>query len=242
MMEYLNVLGYVVIIFKITNKMKTALLLSGLPRNVKEGYDEYFSKLITKYNADVYLHYWEDGEYEEVLKVYNPKKYINLKPFSFESYKEGINSLNDSNARPDKKYDVSGNFYSLPMFFGWQSVFNLIDSQIEYDCIIRSRYDLSSYHIPGIQNLDLSKINVSNYHWSGNEVIDDNILITNQDLSKSLLLNIFDDFIDLIRENKNISFPERNFTDLLLKKNLYKHIHKSNELPFKLLREFKVWY
>jgi hypothetical protein len=33
---------------------------------------------------------------KEVLKVYNPKKYINLKPFSFESYKEGINSLNDS--------------------------------------------------------------------------------------------------------------------------------------------------
>jgi len=222
--------------------MKTALLISGLPRNVEEGYNQYFSKIITKYEADVYLHYWKDDEYKEVLKYYNPKNYIELEPFSFEPYKQGVQSLNDPQARPDSRYSVSGNFYSLPMFYGWQSVFNLIDPKVEYDCIIRSRYDLSSDNIPNIQNLDLSKLNISNYHWSNNEVIDDNLLITNQNLSKLLLSNIFNDFVDLIQETKNISFPERNFTDLIMKKDLYKYIHKSNELPFKLLREFKVWY
>ena len=41
--------------------------------------------------------------------------------------------------------------------------YNLIEG--EYDCIIRSRYDLGTRTPIRLENLDLSKVNISNHHW-----------------------------------------------------------------------------
>jgi len=221
--------------------MKVAILLSGLARNVFEGYELYFQKLIDKYNADVYCHYWKDGDWEYVLKVYKPKKYICVEPFSFAEYKLDVESPNDPLARPIYPYDVAGNFTSLPMFYGWQQVYSLLENN-EYDCIIKSRYDLGWNTIPDLSMLDLTKINVSNYHWPNNQILDDNLSIMSGKNAKSLLSDVFDEFITIIKNEKVIYFPEKNFTNIVIKKDLYKFINKSNELPFKLLREFKVWY
>lgn len=220
--------------------MKVALLLSGLARNVRDGYEQYFKHIITNYNTDVYLHFWEDGEYESVLNVYNPKKYISAKPFSFAEYRSGVESPNDPLARPIHPYDVVGNYTSLPMFYGWQSVYSLLEG--EYDCIIKSRYDIG-WDLPlDLKQFDLSKINVSNMHWQNSEIIDDNIFITNGSLGNELLHDVFDFFTFQIKRDCIISFAEKNFTNILIEKQLYGHIHKSNYLPFNLLREFKVWY
>ena len=40
--------------------MKVALLLSGLPRKVKEGYEHTRNHVIKNYDTDVYLHAWKD--------------------------------------------------------------------------------------------------------------------------------------------------------------------------------------
>lgn len=220
--------------------MKIALLLSGLARNVSDGYNLYFKQFIQKYDVDVYCHYWKDGEWENVLDYYSPIKYICDIPFSFDEYKINVESPGDLFARPIVPYNVAGNFTSLPMFYGWQRVYSLIDSS--YDCIIKSRYDLGWDSIPDLSSLDLTKINISNYHWPGHEILDDNLSIMNQTLANELFSNIFDDFVNTIKEEKVIYFPEQNFTNLVIKKGLYKFVNKSNELPFKLLREFKIWY
>ena len=49
--------------------MKVALLLTGLPRKVQEGYDNCWKHIIENYDTDVYLHFWEDDDYEKVLEV-----------------------------------------------------------------------------------------------------------------------------------------------------------------------------
>ena len=121
--------------------MKVALILSGLPRKVKEGYDKYWKHVIENYDTDVYLHFWEDEEYEKVLDVYSPKKYICEKPFSFSYYTENVESPNDAMARPNKKYGIAGNYTTFPMMWGWQVSYNLMDDY-QYDYIIRSRYDV----------------------------------------------------------------------------------------------------
>jgi hypothetical protein len=220
--------------------MKVALLISGLARKVKEGYDQYFSSIINEYDTDVYLHYWEDGEWEDVLKVYSPKKHICVKPFSFQKHKEGVATENDLLARPIYPYDVAGNYTSLPMFYGWQSVYSLIDG--EYDCIIRSRYDMGWPEKINLTKFDLNRINVTNMHWNNSPIIDDNIFITNQTIASAILSDVFDVFTNQIKRNGVIYFPERNFTNILLEKDIYKYIHKSNSLNFNLLREFKIWY
>lgn len=220
--------------------MKVALLISGLARNVKQGYEQYFKHIIENYDTDVYLHYWKDGEWEEVLKVYSPKKYICIEPFSFKEYKDGVQSPGDQLARPIYPYDVAGNYTSLPMFYGWQSVYSLVESN--YDCVIRTRYDMGWEYPIYLEYFDMSKINVSNMHWTNNQIIDDNIFITNQKNANLILKDVFNYFTNQIRQEKLIFFPEKNFTNILLSKGLYSYIYKSDNLPFKLLREFKVWY
>lgn len=220
--------------------MKVALLLSGLARNVKDGYDQYFKNIIDNYNTDVYLHFWEDGEYESVLNVYDPKKYISVEPFSFKEYRLGVESPNDPLARPIHPYDVAGNYTSLPMFYGWQAVHSLLEG--EYDCIIKSRYDIGWQTPVKLEQFDLSNINVSNMHWENSEIIDDNLFITNGTLANQLLHDVFDFFTSQIKRDGIIHFAEKNFTNILIEKQLYKYVYKSNFLEFNLLREFKVWY
>jgi hypothetical protein len=220
--------------------MKVALVLNGLPRNVKEGYEIYWKHIIENYDTDVYLHFWEDADWQDVLNVYNPTKFICQPPFPFTKYKENVTSVNDPMARPIKEYDVAGNFTSLPMFYSWQSGYNLIDKK--YDCIVRSRFDLG-WEVPmDLSKFDLNKINVTNHHWANSKIIDDNLLISNQQNCDLLLTDIFDTFCSIIQGDGLIHFAEQNFTNILIKKNLYQYIYKSNDLNFKLLREFKVWY
>ena len=219
--------------------MKVALLLTGLPRKVQEGYDNYWKTIIENYDTDVYLHFWEEEEYEKVLKIYNPKKYISEKPFKFTEHREGILSSDIGVKYEWKKYDVADSFRVLPMFYGWQSGYQLIEG--EYDCVIRSRYDMGSETQIKLENLDLSKINVSNHHWPNSEIIDDNLCISNKELSNILFNDLFDEFINFCKTIGTIAeFNEKNFTNILYRKDLYKHIYKSNELPFQLLRNNQI--
>lgn len=220
--------------------MKVALLLTGLPRKVKEGYDNCWKHIIDNYDTDVYLHYWEDEEWETVLNVYNPKKYICQKPFKFTNYKKGIESPNDDMSRPLEQYDVSGNFRGFPMFYSWQVGYNLIDEK--YECIIRSRYDLGTTNRFKLENLDLTKLNISAMHWPGSLITDDNLSITSQPIADRLFTDIFDEFIHHSKKIGKIEFQEKNFMEILNRKGLYQYVCKTNELPFQLLRENKLWY
>jgi hypothetical protein len=220
--------------------MKVALLLTGLARKVKEGYNQYWKHIIENYDTDVYLHFWEDEEYQKVLKVYNPIRYIQEKPFKFTNYKVGIGSPNDDMSRPIPQYDVSGNFRAFPMFYSWQTGYSLINQQ--YDCIIRSRYDLGTSNPIKLENLNLTKINVSAQHWPGNEICDDNLCITNHQNSDIIFKDVFEEFIAHHRNIGRIDFQEKNFTEILRRKNVLNNVYKSSDLQFNLLRENKLWY
>jgi hypothetical protein len=230
--------------------MKVALLLTGLARKVEEGYIHYWKHIIENYDVDVYLQFWEDEDYEKVLKIYNPVKYLQHKPFKFTEHRKGIESYFangmteldevEDRSRPLVEYDVEGNFRGFPMFYSWQQGYNLIEG--EYDCIIRSRYDLGTHRPIRLENLDLSKVNISNHHWGNSPVMDDNLTITNQKFADILFKDVFDEFITYAKSYGKIFFQEHNFTKILHRKGLGEHICKTNELPFDLLREMGLWY
>jgi len=224
--------------------MKVALMLTGLARKVQEGYDNYWEHIIETNDVDLYLHAWESDEYKIVPKVY--KKYETLtieKPFKFTEHRKGIESLDDDKSRPLLEYDVWGNYRCFPMFYSWQKTYQHIhNSRKHYDCIIRSRYDLSAPYPISLDYLNMNRINISNWHWTFSAITDDNLCVLNKQNADRLFLSIFDDFIDHSRIVGTIRFAEYNFMKILRISGLYHLVTKSNRLPFKILKDDKLWY
>ena len=129
--------------------MKVALMLTGLARKVQEGYDGFWKYIIDNNDVDLYLHAWEskpdevtnNEDSDIVHQVYQNATYVNIeKPFKFTKYREGIKTPRDDKSRPLTDFDVFSNFRSFPMYYSWQSTYeNIKSSNIDYDCIIRSR-------------------------------------------------------------------------------------------------------
>ena len=233
--------------------MKVALMLTGLARKVQEGYDKYWKHIIENYDVDLYLHAWyskpdgktnhEDSDAVElVYSKHNPKFIYIQKPFSFTTYREGIDNRKNDKSRPLEDFDVYGNFRSFPMYYGWESTYrNLKSLGNQYDCIIRSRYDISGPPLD-LSKLNLNKINTSNHHWRGSSKHDDNLCITNQQNADKVFYNIFTDIVTHHKKIGYIDSAEENFT-LFLERNGLKDIsYKSNDIDFKLLRENKLWF
>jgi len=131
--------------------MKIAISISGLPRCYKEGYEELKKWFLDKYDCDIYIHTWYDTktifktghnfapnigynfteeDYQNILDLYQPKNHILQKPIPFDA--------NSIISKLGVKLNVS-----LSSFYSLQHSFNLIkESGIEYDYIIRTRFDL----------------------------------------------------------------------------------------------------
>ena len=231
--------------------MKTALMLTGLARKVQEGYDGFWKYIIDNNDVDLYLHAWEskpdevtnNEDSDSVLKVYPNSKYINIEnPFKFTKYREGIKTPRDDKSRPLADFDVFSNFRSLPMFYSWQSTYKKIyESKIDYDCVIRSRYDLIGSPIH-LDRFDLDIIHTSNNHWRNKKVHDDNFFLSNKKNSDKVFLNIFDDITKYIRTKGFIDSAEELFTSHLERLDLIGLSNKNNEIDFSLLRDDKVWF
>lgn len=224
--------------------MKVALMLTGLARKVEEGYYHFWKNIIDNNDVDLYLHCWQDEEYEKVAQIYPNYKYLFVeKPFKFTKYKEGIESPNDDKSRPLEEYDVWGNFRTFPMFYSWENTYRAIQNLgYEYDCVIRSRYDLGAGIPIDINQLNMDRINISNHHWPNSEITDDNLCILNQKNADILFGDIFTEYVAYSKKIGYIEFAEKNFMNILKRKNLYQLVTKSNNLPFQLLRDNKLWY
>jgi hypothetical protein len=235
--------------------MRIALMLTGLARKVQEGYDRYWKHIINNHDVDLYLHGWyskPDGitnneDSDDVLRVYSkhgPKYLYIQNPFPFTEYREGISSIRQDkkNSNPSTEFDVYGNFRCFPMFYSWESTYKQIqNSGAKYQCVIRSRYDISGKPLD-LYKIDLEKINVASNHWKGYDICDDNLLITNQQISDKIFSNIFVDIVDYHKKTLTLDVPEKNFTDYLKRNNLHQITVKSQQINFSLLRDTKLWF
>jgi hypothetical protein len=224
--------------------MKVALMLTGLARKVEEGYNHYWKHIIDNHDVDFYLQCWKGEEWEKVEEFYPNAKYMYQEnPFKFTKYREGIESPNDDKSRPLEEYDVWGNFRTFPMFYSWEQTYKALKvTRHKYDCIIRSRYDLGTGIDIDLNKLDMNKINISNQHWPNSEITDDNLCILNQKNADTLFSDVFTEYIEHSKKIGYIEFAEKNFMNMLKRKNLYHLVNKSNDLPFDLLRDNKLWY
>jgi hypothetical protein len=123
--------------------MKIALCLHGLfnsttdpTSNGVDGFGYIKENILNKGDVDIYIHSWELDKKEEILNLYKPKSYIfeQQKDFSSIINDRGLDALGQT-PRPIK--NVVSHLYSVT-----EAVNLALNSGVDYDMIIKSRFDL----------------------------------------------------------------------------------------------------
>lgn len=221
--------------------MRVACIITGLPRNAREGYEFFWRHIIERYNADVFLFSWRTDDYELLPGLYNyTPNYQSSDPVKL---KIGLNDVEaeDSTSNFDEKFGVGGYFRGLPLFFSWQCAASLfmyrsISSQSNYDMVVRGRFDLFNPLID-LDNVDPYKLNVSAHNWPGSPICDDNLIVTSQVNFMQLHINIYNDYVKYIKEHKRVYFQEKMLTEMIEYKGMTPLVHKSNDLKFQFVRD-----
>jgi len=205
--------------------MRVAIIITGLPRNLQEGYDNCWGKYIQEYSADVYLQHWDTYESDLVSEIYPTAQILKSYNINFEKYTNGINVTNKD-------------FYnSFPLFYGWNSIVPFI--QKDYDVIIRGRYDISAPFVD-LKSIDMNYFNVCN-NWGGTPFPDDNFSISGYGVYKSIFENIFSKLVKLSKRYGEIHSPERNLYNIMRTDGMDNLIVKSIS-PIKLFRKTNHTY
>lgn len=214
--------------------MKIALVLTGLPRKVENGYNRCWKNVIENHKPDIYICCWKDEEWEKVSEIYpTPKKLIIEKPFSFKKYTLGLKCY-DEKSKPYEKYGVAGYQNVFPMMWCWQKIVKTIE--LNYDLIILSRFDIESNNLKNLKNLDPTKINFSKGQWPDSGMPSDSLIVLNQANFKLLFTNIFNNLLENLNETNVLYWQEKMFLDIIKKKGLETLITKNEELNHSLIR------
>lgn len=123
--------------------MKVALCLHGLFDSLTDvnskgtdGYNHIKKHILDKVDTDVFVHSWEIEKLDKITKLYKPKSSIfeGQKDFSSIINKNKLNTL-PSPPRPPQS--VLSHLYSVS-----KSIKLAFESEVEYDVIIKARFDL----------------------------------------------------------------------------------------------------
>lgn len=135
--------------------MKIALCFSGQPRGLSAAFEYYKKNLLSVYDVDVFCHSWNSNLNEKILELYSPKSYkFEPSKFGEECDKKYLNTPN-----PDKwppRFTVSA-LYSVN-----QSLKLCENKNIEYDWVIKTRYDYALNVVIPFQKLNKTKLYIPN--------------------------------------------------------------------------------
>jgi len=225
--------------------MRIAICISGQPRNFKQSYTSLKKYFLDKYNCDIYFHSWktstfestnfgggnhqyqlEEEDYNELIELYQPKKYILEQPIVFDAsdyqcpiWRQPLNN-------------------TLSMFYSIYKSFQLIEG--EYDYVIRTRFDLDY----SLFNLEFPENNINIPEWNTDPNVKhrgfyDVFAFGPQPLMK-IYSEVFSNVISYVTNDPHMfeflqggwpgqDSPLRN--EYLLKWHLVKNNIKVNELP-----------
>lgn len=157
--------------------MRTAMCISGQPRNVKQGYEFIKRNIIECNNPDVFIHTWAPTAKEEfinpinhskvgdavgaditdtILDLYKPVRFLFEKQIEFDE--------KDYNTRAYPGMKAS---WILSMWHSVKAANQLkidveVASKVNYDVVIRIRFDWAIKDQIIVQNLNTAEIIVSN--------------------------------------------------------------------------------
>ncbi len=199
--------------------MKIALCLHGYFNSPKdksslgeEGYDHIKKHILDGNDVDIYIHTWDMNYKEDIKKLYGEltkdaiyESQIDFKPLFIK------NGLENFQTHGTPFYNVFSHYYSV------QKVFELmLDSGINYDVVIKSRFDLgrinrntsgmhgnNPYAVQCINfnpNLDMEKFHMADWQYLETEGPADMWFYSNQE-NMSNFSKIYDIFSENVKIN-----------------------------------------
>lgn len=214
--------------------MKIALLLTGQLRSFNLGFDYINKNLIAENNVDVYFHTWSRNWNHGVLDLYKPKDFI-------VEFDEFFGSF--------PGYRIASPMHPARNFFMMYRSIMMADllrqsSGIEYDWVVRTRFDFALNTKLNFSTLDKSKMHFCNTQMNADHtaVHDQFVLATPNDMqvyssvyrhidlyhSEGCIINGEDLLVHHLRKNgmlgeKKISYLDLNPPFLHGKYNYGKH-------------------
>lgn len=129
--------------------MKSALILSGQIRNFEECFPSLKKHILDCNDVDIYMHaYIDDQAVQKAIDLYKPKQVLLTDHTKFFSMCEQC-----LNSQPQKET-------MYWMHHNIKRVFNIIPTEIRYDCVIKARYDISYTKTLTVAEYDMSCINI----------------------------------------------------------------------------------
>lgn len=188
------------------SKLRVAVVFSGQPRCVDGVSYEGFQKcILTKYDVDVYAHFWNDVEsnktsgtaahnIERFEKLYSPKAIQIDPPLTAEEYPlDFIQPHSPIPLTRDTLLGVDSSNWAywvrncVSMYTSMGRAYELCkNSGIKYDWIIRTRTDCALLRFPLLEMLDRNHMYAPNWHGHTNPVIVNHALITPPDIADIL--------------------------------------------------------
>lgn len=130
--------------------MKTAVIIAGDARTFKDCYPSLNACILSQNDCDLFLHLYEDENTEQALKTYSPKRFVleNKESVSFP-----VPLACESNKPPEVN--------AFGLMCQWRNIeiaFGLING--EYDCVLKTRYDLKYTNPLILNDFDMNMLNV----------------------------------------------------------------------------------
>lgn len=160
--------------------MKTALLISGLPRFIDQGFPSIRDALIAPNNPDIFIHTWgnpaDQALKDKITNLYHPNDLKIDEPKIIHNFHMDLKRMIDKYAPGYGHVKFVEMVYSM-----WWSILqaNLLketcrlEHNIKYDCVIRARFDLT-YTIPvDVSKFDMNVIHTATRPGLPAEMIDD---------------------------------------------------------------------
>lgn len=159
--------------------MKICMILSGIPRHIEQGYKSIFPSLIEPNDPDIFIHTWANPATNtnienQLRSLYNPKCIV------MEPQKIFINSSLDMDRMMKQAPIYKRDPFVATTYSMWYSIqqanllkeYYRLENNINYDYVIRARFDLT-YNIKiNCKEYDKNLIHISNRELPP-EMIDD---------------------------------------------------------------------
>jgi hypothetical protein len=153
--------------------MKIALCFSGQPRYLKDGYENIYENILSKYSPDVFVHtwwddsmknkkmelsptlsykrnyYWEENSLDIIKSLYSPKILLNESQIEFDTY----SNVNYELCSPKNVHSM---LYSIEKSNEIKKTYEKKNNFI-YDAVIRCRFDTVFHKF----DVDLYQINLT---------------------------------------------------------------------------------